>query len=112
MSAFPTQPWEAISGGGIKDPLLEDDFGTGDEAARPEFSSPTHTPMTLTQSRMTPANLASLTAFHASTRGLTFDFVHPYSGLTLTCRWVTPPDWKISTATPGRYSVSCTIKEV
>jgi hypothetical protein len=113
MDSFPTIAAPARINYGLSDPYLEDEFESGDAAARPEFTVPREKPMSLSWNAMKPADLATLRTFYDGHRGVRFSWTDPVSDEAKTCRFVGDClSWKVSTALAGHYQVTLTMRRV
>lgn len=114
MDTFPNIHGCADISGGVFDPLLEDTFESGDDSARPEFTSPREQVRTLSWPAMLPRDYETLKAFHAAHRGVLFSWQDPApGGAEWLARFVSDPlAHKASDSVSGRYAVTLKLKPV
>ena len=107
MDTFPAIPLPSACPMGVKDPLIEDDYMSGDDAARPQVSRPRMQPVQVEWDAMTKAHLAVLRAFRAAHRATLFLWTDPFTGEVYETRFAgeSPLAWKPLPKYPGRAKV-------
>lgn len=113
MSDFPTIKAPNAIDYGVRDPFLEEEFESGDDGARPQFTKSSEDPMTLTWDCMSRADLNALQAHREANRGPSFPWLCPDDGETYNCRYVSNClRWKPKQDLPGFYTVTLQMKKV
>lgn len=110
---FPTIRRPSSISGGVRDPLLEDDYQSGDDAARPVFTSATDQPIRIGWKRLSQEELDLLDAFvRGEGRTPGWPWPHPYTGEEWSCRLCADPlSWSAGDDGKG-YNATLTIKRI
>jgi len=114
MDTFPTgiRPPSSIVGG-VFDPLDEATMDTGDDAARPVFSTPRQQPWKMEWATMPFAEYDMLTAFHEAQRASEWMYTHPRNGQTWVCRFRSDPITFSEQGAKWRtIAVTCTVQPI
>ena len=114
MDTWPNISLPTSCPSGIRDPLLEDEFQSGDDAARPQFAAPRSIPVTLTWNHMHISQLATLRAFQKSHRASLFFWRDPFTDELWEARFSgeEPVKWTPLAKLPNYAQVTATIKPV
>ena len=107
-------PFPSTCPSGVRDPLLEDEFQSGDDAARPQFAAPRCIPVTLTWNWMHKTHLATLRAFQKYHRAKLFLWTDPFTGELWEARFSgeEPIKWSPIAKLPDYAQVTVVIKAV
>lgn len=114
MENWPNIPLPSACPSGIRDPLLEDEFQSGDDAARPQFAAPRCLPITLSWNWMHKTHLATLRTFQKAHRADLFLWEDPFTGEQWEARFAgeEPVKWSPIAKLPDYAQVTATIKPV
>lgn len=113
MDAFPNISAPSGMERALSDKYVEATFETGDDAARPLFSTPREQPMTLSWAYMTTADLATLRAFYAAHRATRFLWSEPRTGVQYVTRFVSDClKWRAMPDVVDGWSVTLTMLPV
>ena len=114
MDNWPNIPLPTACPSGIRDPLLEDEFQSGDDAARPQFAAPRCLPITLSWNWMHKTHLATLRTFQKAHRTDLFLWEDPFTGEQWEARFAgeEPVKWGPIAKLPDYAQVTATIKPV
>ena len=114
MKNWPNIPLPSACPSGIRDPLLEDEFQSGDDAARPQFAAPRCLPVTLSWNWMHKTQLATLRNFQKTHRASLFLWTDPFSGGQWEARFSgeEPIKWNPIAKLPNYAQVTAVIKPI
>ncbi|WP_430735516.1 hypothetical protein [Halodesulfovibrio aestuarii] len=114
MDNWPDIPLPTTCPSGIRDPLLEDEFQSGDDAARPQFAAPRCMPVTLSWNWLHKDHLATLRTFQKTHRASLFLWTDPFTGEQWEARFSgeEPVKWSPLAKLPAYAQVTATIKPV
>ena len=99
---------------GVRDPLLEDEFQSGDDAARPQFAAPRATQVTLAWNKMHRDDILTLRTFQQSHRASMFLWIDPFTGTAWEARFASeePLKWTPLAKLPNYAQVTAVIKPI
>lgn len=114
MDTFPALPNPTSCPMADKDPLQEDDYMSGDDAARPEVTRPRMESVQVEWDSMRITDLAVLRAFRLAHRATLFLWADPFTGEVYEARFTStnPLAWKPLPKYPGRAKVTMNLLPV
>lgn len=114
LDSFPSLPNPSSCPMADRDPLIEDDYMSGDDGARPLMSRSRVAPVQLEWDMLHRDDLATLRAFRAAHRVTPFLWTDPFTGIIYEARFTgeTPVQWKPLPKYPNRAKVSASILPV